>query len=193
MLKDKLVTSILKLAVMLFVVAANIACSSASKVKNGKKSFEQLDALMTAKDFEIISNWALPLATNSLNSLANAGLFQPGSTAGQISLIGNPNYVKIKGDSLLVYLPYFGERQMGGGYNNRGPGISFDGIPQQMVIKKNEEKERYDIRIKMKDRTESFNLTITIFPNFDTAINVNSSQRFSIRYAGSARAIPSED
>lgn len=152
-----------------------------------------LDSLLSTDNFEIRSNWAMPLATMSMNSLANAGLLPPGSSAGQINLIGNSNHVKVIGDSLSVYLPYFGERQMRGGYNSDGAGIDFEGIPERMKITKNDEKQRYDILLNLKDDSENFTLNITLFPNFNSSINVTSSQRFPIRYSGSVQAIQIED
>lgn len=144
---------------------------------------------MSTEHFEIRSDWALPLATNSLNSIANAGLLPPGSSAGQISLIGNANYVKVVGDSLSVYLPYFGERQMGGGYDSDGAGIEFEGVPEKMEITKNEEKQRYDIRFEFEDDAENFTVSLSLFPNLTSTISVNSSQRFPIRYSGAVKAI----
>ena len=181
------------LLLVLICFGLAISCGSSSRVAEGNGGMEPLDTLMSTKNFEIRSNWAMPLATNSMNSLANAGLFPPGSSAGQINLIGNPNYVKVIGDSLSVYLPYFGERQMGGGYDSDGAGIDFEGIPEKLEITKNEEKQRYDIRVKMKDDSENFILTIILFPNLTSTINVNSSQRFPIRYSGSVQSLQSDD
>jgi hypothetical protein len=79
---------------------------------------------------------------------------------------------------------------MGGGYDNDGPGIQFEGIPQSMEIAKNEEKQRYNISLKIKDDSEVFNVNATLFPNLNSIINVNSSQRFPIRYSGNVKALP---
>ncbi len=164
-----------------------LSCGSSSKISDGKS--KQLDDLVSSKHFQIISDMAFPLATSSLNSISNAGLLPPGSSAGQISLIGNSNYLKVMGDSVAIYLPYFGERQMGGGYNNDGPGIKFEGVPQDMEITKDEEKQQTNIRFKTKDGSETFNIDVSLFPNLNSMIKVNSSQRFPIRYSGQVSAI----
>ena len=168
-----------------------LSCGSSSKISDGKS--KQLDDLVSSKHFEILSDRAFPLATSSLNSISNAGLLPPGSSAGQISLIGNSNYLKVLGDSVAVYLPYYGERQMGGGYDSDGAGIEFEGIPTDVEITKDKDKQRYDIRFKMKDDSENFNVTITLFPDLTSMINVNSSQRFPIRYSGAVKAIPKDE
>lgn len=170
-----------------------ISCGSSSTISDGKVNSQKLDELVASKRFEILSDRAMPIATASLNSISNAGLLPPGSSAGQISLIGNPNYLKVLGDSVAVYLPYYGERQMGGGYNNDGPGIKFEGVPQHMEITKDDEKQRYDVRFNMRDDSEMFNVNVTLFPNLNSMINVSSSQRFSIRYSGSVKALPNTE
>ena len=169
------------------------SCGSSDRVTRNNHSMQQLEALMATENFEIRSNWAMPMATTSLNSLASAGLLPPGSSAGLINLIGNSNYVRIMGDSLSLFLPYFGERQMGGGYNSDGPGIEFNGIPEKMEVSKNEDKQRYDIRLEMTDTSENFQLNLSLFPNHNSTINVTSSHRFPIQYSGSVQAIRSDD
>ncbi|KKL81341.1 hypothetical protein LCGC14_1995700 [marine sediment metagenome] len=169
------------------------SCSSSKKPITNDSGMQKLNELITTNQFEILSDWAMPLATASMNSLANSGLLPPGSSASQINLIGNSNYVKIMGDSLSVYLPYFGERQMGGAYNTNGPGIGFEGIPERMEVTKNEDKQRYDILLKIDNDSENFTLNIGLYPNFKSTINVTSSKRFPIRYSGSVQAIEGEE
>lgn len=167
-----------------------LSCGSSSKISDSNSKL--LDDLVSSQHFEIVSDRAFPLATASLNSISNAGLLPPGSSAAQINLIGNSNYLKVIGDSVAIYLPYYGERQMGGGYNNNGAGIQFKGTPPEMEITRDDVKKRYDIRFKAKDESENFNVNITLFPNLTSMISVNSSQRFPIRYSGVVKAIPND-
>ncbi len=184
------IASLNRIFVVSVLAGLMLSCGSSSKITDSKG--KQLDDLVSSKHFEIISDMAFPLATASLNSISNAGLFPPGSSAGQISLIGNSNYLRILGDSVAVYLPYYGERQMGGGYDTDGAGIEFEGIPTEMEITQDKVKQRYDIRFKMKDDSENFNCNITLFPNLTSMISVSSSQRFPIRYSGQVSVISEE-
>ncbi len=177
---------------LLIALVFLVNCGTTGKTTASKVKEEQLNTLMATKNFIIRSDMALPMMTNSMNSLSNAGLFPPGSTASQISLIGNSNYLKVIGDSVIAELPYFGERQMGGGYNGRNTGIEFAGIPKDWELTKNEKTQRYDLRFNINNSTESFKVSITLFSNLKTAININSSQRFPIRYSGSAAPISEE-
>ncbi|WP_373519372.1 DUF4251 domain-containing protein [Pricia sp.] len=181
--------------VFLFSISVGMfnSCGSSSKLTDDNGAGQALDSLVSQRRFEVRSDWAMPMATASMNSISNSGLLPPGSSAGQISLIGNANYLKMMGDSVAIYLPYFGERQMGGGYDNDGPGIEFEGIPEDMKVSKNDAKQRYDIRFSMKDDSENFNVNLSLYQNLSSMINVNSSQRFPIRYSGTVDKIPIEN
>ena len=134
----------------------------------------------------------MPLTTNSLNQISNAGLLPPGSVANRINLIGNANYLRIKGDSISAFLPYFGERQLAGGYNNNNVGIQFNGIPKEYSVTKDEKKQQHNIRFNINNNTENFQVYITVFPNMTATMNINSSHRFAISYSGFVSSIEKE-
>ena len=140
--------------------------------------------MVATKNFEIVADWAFPLASNSLNSLSNAGFFPPGSSANRISLIGNANYLRIKGDSIKAQLPYYGERRIGGGYNNNDVGIVLDGLVEDLSLSYNEKKKRYEMRFSTNEKTENYQITIHIFPKNQSYLNISSSHRNNIAYRG---------
>ena len=182
-----------KAIVILSVFLMLLGCAS-TKTDTSISSTKMLDDLVTQKSFKIESDWAQPQVTNSLSSVLNAGLLPPGSSASMISLTGNSNYVKIKGDSITGYLPYFGERQMGGSYGNTGTAIQFDDIPDNYEVTKGK-KNSYLISFKIRDKTnqpEGYSVNIELFSNLTSTINVNSSHRFSIRYRGNVSKIDDE-
>lgn len=168
------------------------ACGSSSKTVEATTESNKLDEMVDQKSFEIVSEWAMPLMTNSLNSIGNAGFFPPGSAGSRITLIGNPNYLRVRGDSVSAHLPYYGERQMGGGYNNRTTAIKFKGIPKDFEITKDDKDQSYAVHFEINDQSENYNINLKLFPNLKGSISVNSSQRFQIRYSGDIAAI-SED
>ena len=169
-----------------------LGCGTSSKTITPTEQSKLLDELVLQKSFQIESDWAIPLMTNSMNSISNAGLLPPGSAGNRINLIGNSNFLRVKGDSIMAYLPYYGERQMGGGYDSDGGAIQFKGIPEEYEVARDGKRGSYDIRFKMKNKTESFKVITTIFPNLSSTILVNSSQRFPIRYSGYMEAIQNE-
>ena len=172
-----------------------LGCASTTKTHTiTEKDTKALDELVTSKSFEIASDWAQPQVTNALTQIGNAGLFPPGSNVGNISLIGNSNYLKMQGEKVQAYLPYFGERQMGGTYSNNRSGIEFDGTPEDLEVKRGK-RDSYEIRFNIKDKnsTENYAVTILLFPNLSSSININSSYRFPIRYKGYAKTISNDE
>jgi len=168
------------------------ACGTTSRTNADPDKISYLQQLVTGRNYEITSDWAFPLMTQGLAAVANAGLVMPGSNASSINLIGNPNHLRVMGDSVSVSLPYFGERQMGGGYNKNDVGISYDGIPESYDILWNEKKQRYQIEMHIRQRTEIIQFNILVFPSLKTDINVNSTHRFSIRYSGEVQPFSEE-
>lgn len=149
----------------------------------------ELDQMVAERTFRIDAEWVRPLVTNSLSQVVSSGLLPPGNTAGQINIAGDGSYFKMEGDSVTADLPYFGERQMSGGYNNR-TGIAFDGEPQDLKIVKNEEKQTYELDFNIRNESEVYRVKIWLFHQTRATILVNSSQRFSIRYDGRLSKIP---
>jgi hypothetical protein len=169
-----------------------LGCGASKKSSVSSSEKERLENLVAQKSFEIECDLAMPLMTNSMNSLSNAGLFPPGSTPNQISLIGNSNYLKIMGDSVAAALPYYGERQFGGGYDRDGVGVTFSGNPENYESVYDEKKHSYNIRFSISNNMERFNVSLVLFPGLTSTIVINSNQRFAIRYSGTAKAISEE-
>ncbi|NNC70262.1 MAG: DUF4251 domain-containing protein [Flavobacteriaceae bacterium] len=182
----------MKPLIFVLLVLMMTGCASTKKTHIVKeKDTKALDELISSKSFEINSQWAQPQLSNTMVQLGNAGLFPAGSNAGNINLIGNSNFLKMEGDRVQAFLPYYGERQMGGAYNNNKTGIEFDGIPIDLEITK-EKKESYEINFNISDKyspNEIYRVMIQIFPNLTSTITINSSQRFPIRYRGRAKII----
>lgn len=141
-------------------------------------------AILQQQMWKIDNDWALPLATTSTNLIYNAGLIPPGSTVNRINLIGNPNYLKKIGDSLSIYLPFFGDRRLGGIYNTGNSAIVFDGIPKEFKVLKTRKDELKKYRVDFKNGTESYRASITIYTNGATELIINGSHRTSMRYTG---------
>ncbi|MGB5273124.1 MAG: DUF4251 domain-containing protein, partial [Flavobacteriaceae bacterium] len=101
-----------------------------------------------------------------------------------ISLIGNPNYLKIRGDSISAYLPYFGEQQMGAGYTSEGGAVQFNGVPISYESVKDQKRQRYEINFRIRNKTETYTVNLLLYAKKVSVINVISTHRFSIRYEG---------
>ncbi|WP_282117568.1 DUF4251 domain-containing protein [Cellulophaga baltica] len=181
---------ILRFLVILCAFFSGIACSNSKKMVSATPKSIALDQLVVQKNFQISSDWATPMATSSMNYIANNGLLGPGNSPGNINLIGNTNYLSFKGDSITAHLPYFGERQMGGGYAVSDTGITFNTVPTSYEQVKNDRTQTHTIKFKISgDSNEHYSITVLLFPNWTSEIMVTSSQRTSIGFRGTVSEI----
>tara|TARA_R110000868_G_scaffold284718_1_gene545127 strand:- start:2541 stop:3089 length:549 start_codon:yes stop_codon:yes gene_type:complete len=182
----------MKIGIVLSFFFILIACGSSKTRVAATAESRALDELVAARAFMIESTWASPSATSSMNAIANSGLLGNGNSAGNINLMGNPNFFKIEGDTISADLPYFGERQMGGGYTSES-GIKFKGVPDNVTIKKDDSTQRYTMSFKISEAIEAYTIYITLFPNWSSTMSINSTQRTSINYKGEVIALPEKE
>jgi hypothetical protein len=162
-------------------------CSS-SKTTATAAQIAALDQLVNSQSFVIESDWALPQSTGSLMALQNAGFFAAGDSASRISLIGNPNELKLNNDVVSSKLPYFGEVQSTTGYNGSNSSISFEGEMKDYRVIKNDNSS-YTIVFDARSHSENFAVTIHLYPNFRSEIILKGAKRFPIRYTGFVSSI----
>lgn len=173
--------------IIIIVFSSFILSCSSTKTAATPEEIQVLDALVDSQAFTIKSDWAYPQASSGLLALQNSGLLAPGdSNASRFSLIGNPNFLKLSGDHIDSYLPYFGERQI---ITDRfdGPGIEFKNTIRDYEVIKNEDK--YIIKFGANSKNENFRVIIEIFPNLKTEMMLKGAKRFPIRYSGKIAAI----
>ena len=160
------------------------SCSSSKKTSFTAEQKDEFHKLVQSKSFKITAKWANPLATQSMNAVANAGLLAPGNTINRIDLTGTASFLEVKGDSVSANLPYYGERQIAGAYNSSAIGIQFNGLAKDFKMSYNEKREAYEMQFLATHKTEVFNINAVLFINNAATIYVNSSQRLAINYQG---------
>lgn len=96
--------SIVKVGAFLLLLTT-FACAS-SKSHATPEELAALDKMLSNKQFKIEAKWAQPMASQGLNSIANAGLLPPGSTASRIDVSGSSGYLRMVGDSVKANLPF---------------------------------------------------------------------------------------
>lgn len=142
-------------------------------VQKNPEDNQDLQDLINKKKFEIENNWASPMRGT------------------QINLIGNPNYIRFKNDSVEVYLPYFGVRHTGGGYNSEN-GIKFEGVPENLNFS-TDKKNNTVITFEADQDSENLDFRITLYQNEKASTSVNSSQRDPISYRGNIHDLPEQE
>jgi hypothetical protein len=128
--------------------------------KNKPSTIEQK---ITNKDFTFVANWANPMssATRQLTSYYN---------------------LTVNKDSLIVDLPYFGRSYTAPlDPTNIGININAVGFEYSFVKKK---KDRWDITIVPKDRTDVQSFSMTVYDDGTAYLNVTCSNRNPISYNG---------
>ncbi len=164
------------------------ACASAPKATPAElAAFEKL---ISAKSFQIDATWAQPMASQGLNSIANAGLLP--RSASRIDIAGSGGYLRIVGDSVMADLPYFGERQMGGGYNQQKGGIEFNGVPEDFTIEPNKKENGKILRFNISQNQEGYRVIAQIYPSNYTTLTIASTHRTTIWYQGTVSAYEQE-
>lgn len=151
------------------------------------QAYQNLQNLVASKSLEIVSNSASPFASPAFSRVANSNILGPGNNANSIDLTTNANKLIIKGDSIQAYLPYFGEQNFGGGYNGNHSGITFNDVPEDYNVIKDDKKHAVDIRFKIDDEhrgNEHYDVMITLYPNNKSTIRIQSTNRSSIEYTG---------
>lgn len=174
-----------KFILCILVFHVILGCSSAKRTIADN---HPINSLVSSKSYQFTANWANPMVTQSLTSISNSGLIPPGSNIARINLAGNFNYLKMAGDCISATLPYFGERQIGGGYG-ASSGIEFNGVPADYQQVFDTKSSTYSINFTIKNNTEQYVVTMTIFPNKSATVSVSSSNRNSIRYDGEIEEI----
>jgi hypothetical protein len=174
------------LNLILGLIAVTVLSCGSSKPTQAQINI--LGQLVENQHFVINSDWAYPQTTMALQQVLNSGLLSPGSTAGSINLIGNPNFLSISGDSITSYLPYFGERQMQTEYGGSDSAIQMKGLMEDFKIEKIK-NHNYRITFKAKSKSENFDVYINLSPNLKSNIVLNGTYRFPIRYAGNVKQL----
>jgi len=171
--------------ILLIVVFTMLSCASNTTKNITAQQQQDFDDLINSEKFEIVFVSAHPMANTGMQAVANAGLLAPGSNLARIDLLGNPNYMRRVGDSVSASLPYYGERQIGGAYNNsKDAGINYDGTPKELTVAKNEKNGSYNMSYSIKNNTENFVVNGIMFPNGTASATITSSHRRTISYRG---------
>ncbi|PTQ96971.1 uncharacterized protein DUF4251 [Mucilaginibacter yixingensis] len=158
----------MKILKALFVVLAITAGMNVAHAQNKKKAYsEQENIIMRALDMK--------------NYTFNAQSANPmrGTT---INLTGI-NDLRIKKDSIIAYLPYYGRAYMGVAYNPTESPLQFTStkFTYSSVTKKNDNRE---ITIKLQDSKEIRQIIISTSLNGYATVTVTSNNRDPITFYG---------
>lgn len=159
---------------LLILIFSLMSCGGTKNAKE-QETFAKLKNMLHNQAFEIENEWADPLRWNMIN------------------LIGNPNHIRFSKDSVDIFLPYFGERQMGGGYGDRHGGIVYRGEPKDLSIEENEKKQKITLKFSGRNENEILRFIIILYPDGGANTTINSSQRDAISFRGDFNVLPEKE
>lgn len=135
------------------------------QIKEEQKLAKQkkMEELLNSKNYEFVGDWAYPQGGRS------------------ISLTTNPNYFRIKNDSIYSEMPYFGRAYSGVAYGGDG-GLKFKGIMKNYSLKSN--KKNFLLNAEVKGESDNYSITLTVFFDGGASLSINSNNRASINYRG---------
>ena len=183
----------MKTLVYCLLILCCFACASSKTASTTTEEDNAFESISKNEPFEIESSWAQPQITSAFAQLGD--FLPPGSTVGNINIVGNSNYLQINDSIVKAFLPFYGERRQGSVYRSDKMGIEFEGIPQDFKTNVGK-KNSYEIRFKVKDKnysSESYMVYVQVFPNLSGSININSSHRSSITFRGRANIIENDE
>lgn len=153
---------------ILFIITAAIilvACATTDRQQNDRKKQEKAEMISRAvcnRDFKISVRTAYPKRGRSVPLTTDFEL-------------------RVKGDSVMSYLPYFGRA-----YNipyGGGKGLNFNDVMNDFKITQ-PKRDKKHIEFNVKNDEDTYKFYIDVFDNGNASINVIPQQRESISFNG---------
>ena len=162
----KLILAVLFLS---FIIPATAQSRAEKKKIKEEKAVEEYASL---KDFV------------KLNKIDFEADWATTNTGRRINLVGNSNFLKIDQTEGDIYLPFFGTAHSSSvGFSGNG-GIVFEGELENYSIKFNDKKKQAIIMFRTKNKSESFDFTLTLYGNKSANLSVSSNSRSNMSYSG---------
>lgn len=174
--------------IYIFSLSLFIGCYSSKKTISNQQ-INTLKKAVEESGYTVISDELNPIGLINAKGVEN--LLPRGSSLAGINLTDNPNYFKVQKDSVQLYLPYYGEQQMGGAYTSES-GLTFKGIPDFVSKSFDSKKNKYEIKYRLNAENESLTANLTLYANNSSIIRINSSIRTPIIYYGKWTVIEEE-
>jgi hypothetical protein len=158
-----------KYIIIALFFCSNFICGQSKKEEKKilkEKEYQEMKDLISTKKIEFEADWATA---------------QQGA---RINLIGNGNHLRIIGDSVFAFLPYFGVRTGGGGAYGNGGGIKIENVLSDLKIEYEDKKQRVTMKFSASDGSERINFYMTLFGGGNTSLSASSNSRSNISYDG---------
>jgi len=136
------------------------------KQREQEKQFEATKQLLDSATYEFNADWA--------NSFQGR----------RISLVTNPNHLKMNKNEAKIYLPYYGIAHTSNAAFANDGGVVFEGSVEDYQFKVNEKKKEITITFRCRATRETLDFSLTVYASGNSRLTVNSSIRTGVKYEG---------
>jgi hypothetical protein len=156
------------IAALFFVLIIPVNAQSKKELKRQKaeEEYAALKELINSKNFIFEADWTTTQKGNRIN------------------LTTNPNFLKIEGDQVTADMPYFGVAHTAIGMGSGEAGIKFEGNPKDYKVEFNDKKLKAIIKFDATNKSENFDVILSVYKSGSASLNITSSKRNSITYDG---------
>lgn len=171
--------------VFLSALCALLVFSCTASKEASETATKAVEALV-ADNYEIVSTWANPVGSSAIKQLGAQGALGMDSNAGRINITGNTNYVRKVGDTLLVYLPYYGTRTTGATplMETTNSSIIFEGIPSSYTVLPGRKGAFTQVSFSFGTDSDRYNFLVKVFTNNSVTMDVTTANKSRIQYEG---------
>jgi len=163
-MKQCIVIFVLLVFVVNTVTAQSKEEKKAMKKEQEAQAYEDLQDFLNKGVYEFEADWAST---------------QRGK---RISLMSNPNFLKVDSQKVDAFFPFFGVAHSAS-YGGNG-GIEFKGDAKNLKLAFDDKKQHAEISFKSENNMETFDVTLTVFSNWNATLTVLSNKRDMMRYSG---------
>ena len=165
-----------KTIILLFVLAlfsTQITAQTKEEKKEQKelkaqKEYDAMKELVDSKSFEFTADWI--------------------STSGsRISIASGSNTITISQDSTIGAMQYFGTVTSIGFSGSEG--VRFDNIMKNYKVNFNDRKKKISVSYSVKNKSENYNINLSIYNSGKTYADVYSNSKSSVTYDGNVIAV----
>lgn len=161
-MKKKIMQLVLMLLIGTIPAVAQKSDRKAEKERKRVEKEKEIAALVESRNFEFRATRAIPTGYKS------------------VDLTTNPNYVRFSSDLIVSEMPFFG-RAYSVSYGGDS-GLKFEGKPEVYTVEK--KKKNYEIEAKVKDKSDSFTINLSVSFEGSSTMSISSNNRTSISYNG---------
>ncbi|WP_109832228.1 DUF4251 domain-containing protein [Reichenbachiella versicolor] len=167
------------IALVPFLLSSNFQKDSGKKAAKQEKKLRAYEASVDMADkaeFEFIANFANPMSGNN------------------IPLTGPTYDLIVKGDSVKVFLPYFGVSRIAPDYGSSDRGIKYEGLLRNYSVGNNPKRKQVVITFQSDSKNqEVYRYTLFMGAGDDASLTISSTHRDPISFTGVRSVIELDD